>query len=117
MWRITSVSPITASWSYDSISSTPAAANLGPPIPVSLRSGLLFRSSAATPDACRSPDASPATKKTSAKRGGLHVRAREAALHGARELRQRPLDLLHDSERYLERAPPVLAGNYRRRLA
>ena len=47
----------------------PALAMRAPPTPIRLSSGRMRRSAPATPAACRSPDASPATNRTSRTHG------------------------------------------------
>src|SRR6266542_584131 len=74
-------------------------------MPATSRSGRSERSSATTPDACRSPEASPATKKTSDTRRG--------ELSGER--RSRAFDLSHDPQSDIQRTPSFISrDDYRR---
>src|SRR6476659_5555096 len=88
------------------MSSTPCSASRGPPTAVSSSSGCIRLSAPATPAACRSPDASPATKRT------LRMVVRVSD-----QRRQSQLDLLHDPERDTQRQSPFFAGYYHWRFA
>src|SRR5512138_1508621 len=106
MWRITSTNPITPV-SYLSNSLTPAFSISGPPKPVRSRSGRRRLSSSATPAACRSPDASPATKITSGTGRGRDSSQR----------RTRPLYLGYDPQGNSKRALSIFARHDHRCLA
>src|SRR5580704_13923970 len=86
---------MTARETVSSINSTPASRMRLPPRPTRWRSGRSRASVAATGAAFRSPDVSPAEKRTS--RTG--------------QRRERALDLTHDPERDRQRIPPVLAAH------
>src|SRR5205823_1984215 len=96
--------PITARLSLRSMRFTPARAISAPPMPVSEYAAFRDINSRATPAACRSPDASPATKRIS-----------RTTMHGL--LRRRPhvadgsVDVLHNGERHRQRIPAVLTGH------
>src|SRR5215218_7447688 len=90
----TSTNPITASRSACSISSTPSARIASPPMPVSLYGAPAATSARATPEACRSPEASPATNRMS---------RTDACRDAPGEGRERALDVDDDLERHGER--------------
>src|SRR5687768_6326350 len=98
--RSTSRNPMTPCWLSRCTSSTPCSANRDPPTAASESSGLMRRSAAATPAACRSPEASPATNRT------LRMRSDEA-----RERRQSPFDFPNDAECDAEYEPSVFTGH------
>src|SRR5215204_4673139 len=104
----TSTNPITASRSACSTSSTPAARISSPPMPVRRYGAPRAESARATPEAWRSPDASPATKRIS------RTGARHAA---AGKRRERPLDVGDDLQRDRQRLAASLAADRHRRLA
>src|SRR5688572_22171217 len=78
------------------MSSTPCSANRGPPTATRLSSGRSRRSAAATPAACKSPEASPATNST------LRMMVGESD-----QRRKSQLDLLNDLERNTQRQSPL----------
>src|SRR2546423_378547 len=82
------------------MSSTPCSASRGPPTAASCSSGCIRLNAPATPAACKSPDASPATNRT------LRMMVRVS-----HEGRQSQLDLLHDAERDTQRQSPLFASN------
>src|SRR5688500_2100217 len=93
--------------SYRSKSFTPAVSISGPPNPTSSRSGRRSPSSSATPAAWRSPEASPATKMTSA----------TASCCFSCQRWKRALDLGDDLEGDSERPSSILTGDYDRRFS
>src|SRR4051812_17138951 len=84
----------------------PCSASRGPPTAASSSSGWMRLNAAATPAACRSPDASPATKRT--------LRMMVCVSHQGR---QSQLDLLHDAERDTQRQSALFSSNYDGRFA
>src|SRR2546423_5406943 len=90
------------------MSGTPASRIASPPMPTRWYGAFRAHSSLATPAACRSPDASPATKRMS--RTGGDVRA-------SGERRQCTLDLADDGQRHRERLTSVLPSDDDRRAA
>src|SRR5687768_11463829 len=110
---MTSTNPMTAIRSDRSISVTPAAAMRAPPTPVRARSGRTRANSAASPDAWRSPDASPAMMSTSRTRD----RTRSGLATQPRERRKGALDLADDPQRYRERLAPIAARHHDRLIA
>src|SRR5215210_6374847 len=104
----TSTNPITASRSACSISSTPSACIASPPMPVRLYGAPAATSARATPEACRSPEASPATNRIS--RTGA---CRDAP--GKR--RERALDVGDDLQRYRQRFATRLTAHRHGRFA
>src|SRR5579863_209847 len=124
MWRTTSTKPMTAEDSMSSSSSTPAARIREPPMPARCRPGRKTRSSAATPAAWRSPDASPADNRTSVTSPDWAVEVgtpgcpRAAARDGLRGGHQQlPFDLSDDAERDGQRIAAIFAGDGHRLLA
>src|SRR5258708_6138905 len=89
------------------MSRTPASRSRSPPIPVSANGASSPISSSATPDAWRSPEASPATNRIS----------RTAADRDASQGRHSPLDLLNDAERHRQSLASIVAGHGHGRLA
>src|SRR6188508_3028774 len=107
---------MTAMRSECSISATPALSIRAPPTPVSVRSGRIFLSAVASPDACRSPEASPAMIRTS--------RTRDRAwdgdfrgMPGAGKRRKRALDLAHDAQCDGQGFATIVAGDDDRLIA
>src|SRR6266511_147061 len=101
-----STNPITPRCASKWIISTLCSASRGPPTAASGISGRIFRSAAATPAACMSPEASPATKTT----------LRMVPVFSG-ERRKRSLYLAHDLERHGERNPAVFARHHYRSFA
>src|SRR5829696_4422194 len=104
----TSTNPMTASRSACSMSSTPSARMASPPMPVSSYGAPAATSARATPEACRSPEDSPATNRMSGTGG-----CRDAP----GERRERALDVDDDLERHGERLASCLAAHGDGRLA
>src|SRR6185503_18907612 len=100
MCLITSTKPMTAMPRMCSSSFTPAAAIKSPPMPRIAMAGTRATKARATPEACKSPDGSPATIKMSRTERCLRL-----------------LDFAHDAERHFQRVPAVLARHDDWRLA